>query len=30
MIGEDKYSSGAPGEVRLTCEIEPKSASDMG
>ena len=28
--GEDKYSSGAPGEVRLMCEIEPKSASGMG
>jgi PPOX class probable F420-dependent enzyme len=28
--GEDKYSSGAPGEVRLMCEIEPTSASGMG
>jgi PPOX class probable F420-dependent enzyme len=28
--GEDSYSSGAPGEVRLLCEIEPKSASGMG
>lgn len=30
MIGEDKYSSGASGEVRLMCKIEPKSASGMG
>jgi PPOX class probable F420-dependent enzyme len=28
--GEDKYSTAAPGEVRLMCEIEPKSASGMG
>jgi hypothetical protein len=28
--GEDKYSTGAPGEVRLMCEIEPTSASGMG
>jgi PPOX class probable F420-dependent enzyme len=28
--GEDKYSSGAAGEVRLMCEIEPTSASGMG
>ena len=28
--GEDKYSNGAPGEVRLMCEIEPTSASGMG
>jgi PPOX class probable F420-dependent enzyme len=28
--GEDKYSTGAPGEVRLMCEIEPTSVSGMG
>jgi PPOX class probable F420-dependent enzyme len=28
--GEDKYSSAAPGEVRLMAEIEPRSASGMG
>ncbi len=28
--GEDSYSSGAPDEVRLMCEIEPRSASGMG
>jgi PPOX class probable F420-dependent enzyme len=29
-LGQASYSSGAPGEVRLLCEIEPKSASGMG
>ena len=28
--GEDRYSTAAPGEVRLMCEIEPASASGMG
>src|SRR6476619_7364328 len=26
-LGQDKYTLGQPGEVRLTCEIEPMSAS---
>ena len=29
-LGQDKYPNAAPGEVRLMCEIEPKSASGMG
>ena len=29
-LGQDKYTIGQPGEVRLTCEIEPMSASGMG
>src|SRR3984893_152869 len=29
-LGQDKYTNAAPGEVRLTCEIEPVSASGMG
>ncbi len=29
-LGQDKYPYGAPGEVRLLCEIEPTSASGMG
>jgi hypothetical protein len=29
-LGQDKYTLGQPGEVRLTCEIEPMSASGMG
>jgi PPOX class probable F420-dependent enzyme len=29
-LGQDKYPHAAPGEVRLMCEIEPKSASGMG
>jgi hypothetical protein len=29
-LGQDKYTNAQPGEVRLTCEIEPTSASGMG
>jgi PPOX class probable F420-dependent enzyme len=29
-LGKDKYPNAQPGEVRLTCEIEPTSASGMG
>jgi PPOX class probable F420-dependent enzyme len=29
-LGRDKYTNTAPGEVRLLCEIEPRSASGMG
>ena len=29
-LGKDKYPNAAPGEVRILCEIEPKSASGMG
>jgi PPOX class probable F420-dependent enzyme len=29
-LGKDKYPNAAPGEVRLMCEIEPRSASGMG
>jgi PPOX class probable F420-dependent enzyme len=29
-LGEDKYRTGKPGEVRMTLEIEPMSASGMG
>jgi PPOX class probable F420-dependent enzyme len=29
-LGQDKYPFGQPGEVRLTCDIEPMSASGVG
>ena len=29
-LGQPKYPNAAPGEVRLMCEIEPRSASGMG
>jgi PPOX class probable F420-dependent enzyme len=29
-LGQDKYPFGQPGEVRLTCDIEPISASGVG
>ncbi|HEY2227147.1 MAG TPA: PPOX class F420-dependent oxidoreductase [Xanthobacteraceae bacterium] len=29
-LGKDKYPFGQPGEVRVTYEIEPTSASGMG
>ena len=29
-LGQDKYTLGRPGEVRLLCEIEPTSSSGMG
>ena len=29
-LGEDKYTLGRPGEVRLLAEIEPTSSSGMG
>jgi len=29
-LGQDKYTSAAPGEVRLLCEIEPTSVSGLG
>jgi PPOX class probable F420-dependent enzyme len=29
-LGQDKYTIGQPGEVRMTAEIEPTSASGMG
>jgi PPOX class probable F420-dependent enzyme len=28
-LGQDKYPYAKPGEVRITCEIEPTSASGM-
>jgi PPOX class probable F420-dependent enzyme len=29
-LGQEKYTLGRPGEVRLLCEIEPTSSSGMG
>ena len=29
-LGQPKYLNAKPGEVRLLCEIEPRSASGMG
>jgi hypothetical protein len=29
-LGKDKYPFGQPGEMRVTYEIEPTSASGMG
>ena len=29
-LGQEKYTLGRPGEVRLLAEIEPTSSSEMG